>query len=626
MKNAEILDENRKHEKYILYEKSYESCQKKIDKLTLISDRISLLRIITFVIACLLLILGYQQKNPVFLVPALGFGFSFLILIRYHGKLEEEQAYLKDSQSVLKDYMARFDDGWKNFPIDGARYLSDDFLEARDLDLFGKSSLYQYICTASTIWGQDQLALWLSLPKKSFTKDSALQISHEMKNRQQAVAELSQKNEFCIEFETCARHLRNIAYNDSRKIMDNFFHALKTENKFPMVCRILLRLFPLLTLTSLFSALFGVHRHLTIPLFSLFAFAQLMSAFLGFYWNNKALSSVYQMNRTITPYRKLFQLLEQESFDSPYLKNIQKTLLANITASEALKELEEIAGSVCARYNIYAFLIYNSLFLHDYHCMKRYGKWKDKYRNSLEPWLNTLGNIEAIISLSVISHTRKSHCLPEIVDSKHPILTASDIRHPLLKESSAVGNDIDLNHRTCIITGSNMSGKTTFMRSIGINLVLAYAGGFCTASSLHVSLMELCTSIRTEDNVNEGISTFYAELLRIKQMIEVSRKQHPMISLIDEIYKGTNSKDRIFTAKETIRNLSKPYAFTLITTHDFELCDLEDNLDIDAKNYYFTEHYEENKILFDYKLREGRCTTTNARYLLRIAGILNTEY
>lgn len=622
MKNAKIIDEDYKQNEHIIYEKHYESCKIKLSELTLKSDKISLLRGITFAIAGLLLFLGYQQKKPVFLVPALGFGFAFLMLIRYHNKLEEEQACLKDSQSVLEEYMARFDDGWKSFPVDGTRYLSDDILEARDLDLFGKSSLYQYICTASTIWGQDQLALWLSLPFKSFSKDSALQISHEIKSRQLAAAELAQKPKFCMELETSARRLRNIEYDTSRKIMDNFFHALKTRNNFPMVCRILLRLFPTLTLTFLFFSLLGIHRHLAMPLFFLLAFAQLMSAFLGFYWNNKALSPIYQMNKAITPYRKLFQILEQESFDSPYLKALQKTLLKNGTASAALKELEEISVSVSARHNIYAFLLYNSLFLHDYHCMEWYGKWKNNYRDNLETWLNTVGTVEALISLSVIFHTRKSRCLPEIADSKYPLLTTSDIRHPLLKESSAVGNDINLTHRTCIITGSNMSGKTTFMRSIGINLALAYAGGFCTASSMHVSLMKLCTSIRTEDNVNEGISTFYAELLRIKQMIEVSRKQIPMISLIDEIYKGTNSKDRIFAAKETIRNLSKPYAFTLITTHDFELCDLENDLNIDAKNYYFTEHYEKNKILFDYKLRNGRCTTTNARYLLRMAGIL----
>lgn len=608
--------------KFLMYQERYESSQKKADQLTLTSDKVSFLRFVTFVIAALLLFIGYQQKTPVLLIPVIGLGFAFLMLIRYHSKLEEERESLKDLQSVLKEYMARFEDGWKSFPIDGARYLSDDFLEARDLDLFGKNSLYQYICTASTIWGQDQLAAWLGLSGKGMTADCALRIISEVRMRQQAVAELAQKTEFCLEFETGARRVRNIEYGKSREIMGNFFQAIEKRNHFPVFCQILLRLSPLLTLSFLFFALFGVYRHLTIPVFFLFAFVQLMSAFIGLHWNNQVLSPIYRMNRTITPYRKLFQLLEGESFDSPYLKDLQKTLLENGSAFAALKELEAIAESVCTRHNIYAFLLYNSLFLYDYHCIERYGKWKDCYRGCMESWLQALGNVEALISLSVICHTRKIHCQAQIVDSKRPVFTASDIRHPLINEPEAVGNDINLVHSACMITGSNMSGKTTFMRSIGVNLALAYAGGFCTASSLRISLMKLCTSIRTVDDVSGGISTFYAELLRIKQMIEVSRKQIPMISLIDEIYKGTNSKDRIYAAKETIRNLSKPFSFTLVTTHDLELCDLENDIGIDAKNYYFTEYYKENKIFFDYKLREGRCATTNARYLLRMAGIL----
>ena len=210
---------------------------------------------------------------------------------------EDEQTYLKDFQSVLKDYMARFDDGWKGFPMNGARYLSDDMLESRDLDLFGKGSLYQYICTASTIWGQDQLAFWLQLPGRGFAKNSAPQIVQEIISRQQAVAELSQKPEFCMEFETYARELRSIEYEKSRKIMDSFFQALETKNAFPAVCRILIGLFPLLTLTFLFSALLGIHRHLTMPIAFLLVFAQLVSAGLGFYRNNKILSPIYQMNR-----------------------------------------------------------------------------------------------------------------------------------------------------------------------------------------------------------------------------------------------------------------------------------------------------------------------------------------
>lgn len=605
------------------YEEAYEACRKKCEQLTVLSDKISLLRSITFAIAGLLFFFGYQQKNIAFWILAFGSLCAFVLFIRYHSKLVEELEYCKDSQSVCKDYLARFDDSWKLFSLDGARYLSDDFLEARDLDLFGKSSLYQYICTASTTWGQDQLAIWLRLPDKDFASDSALQFFRKVKSRQQAAAELSQKPAFCMALETSARRLRTIEYDCSRKMTDNFFHTLEKRNTFPAFCKIPLRLFPLLTLILLFFTLLGISRHLTAPLFFLCAFAQLMSAFVGFYWTNQALSPIYQMNQTITPYRKLFQLLEKESFESAYLKDLQKTLLQNGTASIALKELEKIADCVRTRHNIYAFLLYNSLFLYDYQCLARYLKWKDTYRDSLKPWLEALGKAEALISLAVISHTRTTHCLPEIVDSNCPVLSVSAIYHPLLNESAAVGNDISLTHHICILTGSNMSGKTTFMRSIGVNLVLAYAGGFCTASSMQLSLMNLCTSIRTEDNVNEGISTFYAELLRIKEMIAVSKKQVPMLCLIDEIYKGTNSKDRIFAAKETIRNLSKPYAFTLVTTHDFELCDLEHDIDIDAANYYFTEHYEENKILFDYKLRSGRCTTTNAQYLLRMAGILS---
>ncbi len=155
-----------------------------------------------------------------------------------------------------------------------------------------------------------------------------------------------------------------------------------------------------------------------------------------------------------------------------------------------------------------------------------------------------------------------------------------------------------------------------------MNLALAYAGGFCAASDFCASYMKICTSMRTSDSVNKGISSFYAELLRMQNIMETSRKQQPMIAFIDEIYKGTNSKDRILAARETVRNLAKPYILTILTTHDLELCDLEHDSDIDAVNYYFTERYSQNEILFDYKIKKGRCSTTNAYYLLHMAGIL----
>lgn len=625
MKKDIPMEDNQKPQNQRFYEAHYNSGLEKSEQLARVSNRISRLRISVFITAGLLLFVWYRQKDPVFFLPALALAAVFLLLVYYHSRLEREQSEQENIRSVLREYLARFDDGWKDFPLDGSRYLKDDFPEARDLDLFGKSSLYQYICTAGTVWGQDQLARWLCLPGRGFTKDSAKEVLKEMKSRRQAVEELAKKPELCMEFETGARPLKNIGYEEKKRRMDGFYFALGEKAGFPLICRMIIRLFPFLTLTSLLLALLNISRHLTMPMAMALASAQLLSVLLGFYWNNQILSSIYRINQVITPYCRLFRLLEEESFESPYLQELQKKLLENGTASSALKALERLSAAVSTRHNVYGFLFCNSLYLHDYHCRDRFEKWKKQYRDSFHPWLLELGKVEALISLTVIFRTKENCCLPEFAECEEPLLEASGLWHPLLKERSAVGNDFVLNHRACIITGSNMSGKTTFLRSIGANVALAYAGGVCTAQGLRLSLMELCTSIRTEDNVSQGISTFYAELLRIQQMIRVNRRQVPMICLIDEIYKGTNSKDRIYAAKETIRSLSVPWAVTLVTTHDFELCDLEKEEEIDAVNYHFTEKYRENKILFDYTLRKGRCTTTNARYLLRMAGILQQE-
>ena len=318
----------------------------------------------------------------------------------------------------------------------------------------------------------------------------------------------------------------------------------------------------------------------------------------------------------------MLELLAQEKFQSPYLCNLQKMLGQGSDACGAFRELGRIADSVTTSHNPYGFFLCNGLYLHDFHCVQRFAGWKARYRGVAEGWIQAIGEVEALISLGVISRTRQTYTLPQIAEVPEPVFAASGLKHPLIREPLAVGNDIALKHRAVVITGSNMSGKTTFLRSIGTNLILAYAGGFCTAQKMHVSPMKICTSMRTADDVGAGISTFYAELLRIKRMIQTGQRQEAMISLIDEIYKGTNSRDRIFAAQETIRRLSKPYAFTLLTTHDFELCDLENDAKVDAENYYFTEQYQQDKILFDYKIRKGRCKTTNARYLLQMAGIL----
>ncbi len=601
-----------------VYEKDCEDCKKQLDAADTACRRITFWRGMASLAVLVLSGTGYSRKSAVLCALSAAALAVFLMLVRRHQKLREHQAWLDDRYCVTRDYLARFGDAWKQFPLNGEAYLTEDFTEAMDLDIFGRSSLYQYICTASTCYGQDRLAHWLCCPFGHPSKTL-----EQMSARQDAVAELAAKPDFSMDFETAARRLRHENGTAVRQAVDDLSGTACNAGLHDSIRRTAVWLFPGITLALLLAALTGMQDGLFWTYFSIAASIQLFSCMAGFQRNQKLLAPVYRLNKAITPYAKLLPALEQESFESPYLKELQKSLLQNGTsASAAFRELSGISQAVMTRKNIFAFVLYGSLFLYDYRCVERYLKWKRRYGQELRPWLEAVGKAEALISLGVLSRTRSTCTLPRIAASPSPQFCAVSLRHPLLPESKAVGNDFEFRYRTCIITGSNMSGKTTFMRSIGVNLILAYAGGFCTARSLSVSPMELHTSMRVQDNVNEGISTFYAELLRIRRMIDASTKQVPMLALIDEIYKGTNAKDRIFAAAQTVKKLSQPHIVTILTTHDFELCDLEDSGEMDAENYYFAEKYENDRILFDYQIKKGRAVTANARYLLRMAGIL----
>lgn len=618
-----------------MYQTRMQDCQKQSSDLRNLCRKISFWRLLFSAAAVIFFYLGYSRHVWAFDLAGAFSALCFFLLVRYHQQLKMRINDLADYESVLRDSLARLGDGWKQFSIDGSVYLNPTTIPAGDLDLLGKQSLYQYLCTACTVSGQDQLARLLTQPDSDVQK---------IRSRQQAVKELSQKTEFTLRYQAVARTLRQTSYDVSQKNLDTFFQALTRHTRFSRFRQIVIYLFPALTLAFLLCYVCGIFREQTLVCFLTGAMIQLSASLLGNGTNSRLLAPVYKMNQTITPYRRLIGLLTQETFDSPYLQQLRQTLFqsgapatapaaeiraanqtydsASVPALRAFRELEEIADRIVLRHNVYASLLLNSLLCYDFHCVERYRRWKEAYRDSFPLWLDTIGNVEALISLGVIAHARQTHTLPQITDSGKPVLDAACLLHPLIKEADAIGNDFTLTHQTCIITGSNMSGKTTFMRSIGANLALAYAGGFCTASALTVSRMEICTSMRTADNVNEGISSFYAELLRMKKIMESSRKQRPMIALIDEIYKGTNSKDRILAARKTIKALAKPYVVTILTTHDLELCELEQDPAIDAANYYFTETYRQNEIVFDYTIRSGRCTTTNAQYLLHMAGIL----
>jgi DNA mismatch repair ATPase MutS len=340
---------------------------------------------------------------------------------------------------------------------------------------------------------------------------------------------------------------------------------------------------------------------------------------LGSNERNEALDIVYELKSSIYTYFNMIKIVEDEQFNSEKLKSIKSRLInQDFNFTEEMKELNSIANKIADRQNM-IYIIINVALLWDYHLLTRLEHWRRKNSNRLEDWLEALGEIEALSSISNISGDNEEWNYGEIVEDLS--LEGDDVSHPLLGKR-AVSNSFKLNNenRIMLVTGSNMSGKSTFLRTIGINTILTYIGAPVNGKAYSCPLVNIYTCMRIGDNLEENISSFYAEILRIKKLISATDRGERVLFMLDEIFRGTNSMDRHTGAEILINQLSEREAIGLVSTHDLELCDLEEK-NRRIINYNFREHYDKNEIKFDYKLRKGKSTTRNAIYLMRMAGI-----
>lgn len=573
-----------------------------------ISLKLSLGRLLTGILTIITLFVGYyMDKEYVYTITLVSI-IAFIWLVHIHGQVLERIQYSKTKEYVLQRYLDRKSDAWMQFSEDGSVYIEETNGAIKDLDILGKHSLFQYINIATTSRGKRILAN--KLTRKTFDKG-------QIEKEQKALQELFQKEQFVMNYEIAGNRINK--QKNSEQVLETFIARTKENLKYQSI-GVFKYLIPLLTITCSILAIFQIALKVTIILVPICIFGQWISAILMLPKNSEIFLQVANLSSSFHSYQKLCKMIEEESFKDPYLCSLQKNICENKKASQAMKELAAISDAVKQRGNLVAFIVCNGFLLWDIHCRERFYAWMLKYGYELEIWLDTIGEFEALCSLQTLLHAKENICFPHIEETSRLSLSFKEASHPLLMETKAVPNTFTMKKNTCVITGSNMSGKTTFMRTIGLNLVLAYAGGPVMASQFTCSLMRIFTSMRIGDDVSRGISTFYGELLRIKEIVEVSKNQQPMIALIDEIFKGTNSKDRIIGAKETVKRLTKPYIFTFITTHDFELCELEH--EVASNNYHFEEYYQGNKILFDYKIKEGRSKSTNAQYLLKMVGII----
>ncbi|WP_313971863.1 MutS family DNA mismatch repair protein [uncultured Selenomonas sp.] len=564
---------------------------------------LSWLRLTTFFLCLLALAAAWDTGALEIYLVAVALACCFTALLRRHGKLFEQRLLLESHIAALSNFLARFSGEWHNFPVTGAEYLKDELPQAQDLSLFGADSIYQYLCAARTKAGRDSLADALS----PFPADLAL-----ARKRQKAVEELITRPRLVLDLTAAAALLPD--GHDTKPLLA----ALQRNTEKPYAGTAFIAwVLP----AALALAIVGASLSLigwTMP--AILVLLQFLIAFALGRRTASAQKPLAAMHRELRLYERLFSRLEDATFQSPHLIALQTQLKAG-GAARSLRRLAALADHAHTRHNLIFLLLANAFFLSDLHFAHRIAHWQEEAAAHLGDWLAVWTETEVLLSLSTVGLVREVYAFPELLEDASPRLEAKNLTHLLIPEEKAVSNDIDATAGTRIITGSNMSGKTTYLRTIASACVLAYAGAPVPGERFRLSPLHIFTSIRVTDDAAHGLSTFYAEILRIKSMMAFKEKRLPMLIVIDEIFKGTNSADRLIGAREAISRLTGADFITLVSTHDFELCEIESDA-APVTNWHFEESYEDDKLLFDYKIKEGRCTTRNAQYLLKMAGIM----
>ena len=581
-------------------------------------DRIAWLRLIVFLGAVVLIYLGLTERpgKELYLIGGILCFIGFLVLIRLHDGIEKKQRLLAAREAVVDAYPARFGTGWRDFSDDGSKFLKKDDTVARDLDLLGPGSLYQMISICQSAYGKWRLADVLLDPYS---------VIDDRENRQEAIRELSEKPEFLMNYESVVRQAfvtgrKHPVRDDDKRRAGNAYKPGKI--RFRSWMGFLMAFVPLMNIAVIVGILIGLIQPAWILVSFLVGYCVTAGCKEKLDAETKGIFSSEMTSGQVYP---IFQTIQKEEFTSGKLRSIRERVVGNDGMMMAQKKLSHLADLKNLDYNPVVGMLLTGFAGWDFFLAFMAARWDRLHGAAFAGSFDIVAELEELGSLAVLSIVRPT-CTP-VLDPEEQGLHFKKLSHPLLDPETVVANDADLDSPLTILTGSNMSGKTTFLRTVAVNLVLSYIGAGAVAEEFRTGYRKLFTSMRVQDDVAGGISTFYAEILRIKEMSEYIRsgKQVPALCLIDEIFKGTNSADRIVGAEEALKRLSVNGGMVIVSTHDFELCALKQANGAPAENRHFEESYEDDKLVFDYKMKDGPCTTRNAKALLTLAGLMESE-
>jgi hypothetical protein len=574
----------------------------------------SLLRLIAF--GALLVLIYWAVKLETFTLFAIGaviLGVTFNWLVARQSWFEKQKAYFQNFKAVNQNEIDSIEQH-ANIYANGDSYNNEKHYYTSDLDIFGNASLYQLINRAATTTGRQKLANWLTAPA---AKPVILQ-------RQEAIQEINEKAPWKLE--TQARLL--FANKEDVDGLAKLFKYLYTPiivpgeawlSKYIVVAPVVL------ILAFMVSFYLPGVKYVAIGI-----------ALLNFVITGATTKATNQtdliagkIGQTLKNYAGAFSGIEAQTWTAGYnvaLANIIKRPVGKSTAA-IMGQLSSLINNLNQRLNMVVGFLLNIVLVWNVRYVLAIEKWKQVNHEEIEAAFDVIAEYEALMSLASLSINYPDWATPQIAEGTGFTLTANEIAHPLIKEKLRVANSYELNdtRKVDIITGSNMAGKSTFLRTLGINTVLALAGAPVCAKSMSVSVVQLFSYMRIKDSLNESTSTFKAELDRLQMLLKAVDTQPNIFFLIDEMLRGTNSVDKYLGSKAVIEKLIGQQGVGLVATHDLQLAQLENQYPNYVRNFYFDIQVINGEMLFDYKIKDGECKTFNASLLLEQIGIFSPK-
>ncbi len=562
-----------------------------------------------------ILLLHTPRLQGLLLIPVV----IFVPLAVWHDRVLRA---IRERKRVIEFYergIARLQDRWAGSGDTGDRFLDPAHPYARDLDIFGKGSLFEFLCTVRTRAGEQTLARWLlraALPE-------------EIRSRQAAITEMQDRLRFRESLFVTGESVRLGVRPDA------LASWAERERVFPRWLAPALAPLAMLWIGATACAQFCLLQWLiargSFPAHSLrsallISFVNLVISLALRRRVSESAQAVEEAAEDLSILAEVLQVLEQETFASARLRSLRASLdTGDIAPSAAVKRLKWIVDWLAGRRNLLVQM-FSPFIFYSAELTMTAERWQQRFGSAIRGWLSTVGEFEALSALACYAWEHPADVLPEFVEQR-ACFEATGLAHPLLPASTTVGNDLMLSSQMqlIIVSGPNMAGKSTFLRGVGINAVLAQCGAPVRATRLRLSPLAVGASICVLDSLQGGVSRFYAEIKRLKLLSDLAEEQAALLFLLDELLSGTNSHDRYEGTRYVVQALARRGAIGLVTTHDLALTGIPETMDGVAQNWHFEDSIEDGILKFDFRLRPGVVRTSNALKLMQAVGLETDE-